>query len=101
MLAPSSRNEIKTVGRSGQISLGKSYAGRVLQVRRQEDGAILLTPVVMVPEDQMWTLAEPHRTAIEQGMNWAARNAPAETDLATLSARGRKPAKASRNDGTR
>jgi hypothetical protein len=84
---------IKTVGRSGQISLGKSYAGKTLRMRRQPDGSILLTPVAVIPESQLWTLEEPHRSAIERGMAWAAENPPAETDLEELLARqGRRPA---------
>jgi hypothetical protein len=79
--------EVKIVGKSGQISLGKSYAGKTLQMRRQPDGSILLTPVAMIPESQLWTLAEPHRSAIERGMAWAAENPPAETDLDELLAR--------------
>jgi hypothetical protein len=80
-------SELKTVGKSGQISLGKSYAGKTLRVRLQEDGSILLTPVAMIPESQLWTLEEPHRSAIARGMAWAAKNPPAETDLDELLAR--------------
>ena len=83
-------NHLKTVGKSGQISLGKSYAGKTLRMRRQPDGSILLTPVAVIPESQLWTLEEPHRSAIERGMAWAAENPPADTDLDELLAqRGR------------
>ncbi len=30
--------EIKVVGKSGQISLGKSYAGKILRLERRQDG---------------------------------------------------------------
>ncbi|HKH43772.1 MAG TPA: hypothetical protein VKM72_03820 [Thermoanaerobaculia bacterium] len=76
--------EIKTVGKSGQISLGKGYAGKTLRLQRQSDGSIVLTPVAVIPESQLWTLQEPHRSAIERGMAWAAENPPAETDLDEL-----------------
>jgi len=52
------------VGKSGQISLGKKYAGKVLRLDRLEDGAILLTSVAVVPESQLWTLQEPDRGRI-------------------------------------
>ena len=48
--------EIKVIGKSGQISLGKSYAGKTLRVERREDGSILLMAVAVVPESQLWTL---------------------------------------------
>jgi hypothetical protein len=78
------RVEIKVVGRSGQISLGKSYAGKTLRLERREDGTVVLTPVAMVPESQLWTLQEPHRSRIERGLAWAAERPPAETDIDDL-----------------
>src|SRR5882724_8780228 len=76
--------EVKTVGRSGQISLGKRYAGKTLRLERFKDGRIVLTAVVMVPESQLWTLAEPDRSRIERGLGWAAKTRPAETDIDDL-----------------
>ncbi len=76
--------EIKVVGKSGQISLGKRYAGKTLRLERRHDGSMVLTAVAMVPESQLWTLQEPHRSRVERGLIWAAETAPAETDLETL-----------------
>ena len=73
--------EIKVVGKSGQISLGKAYAGKPVRVERREDGSILLTAVAMVPESQLWTLEAPQRARIERGLAWAAETKPAETDI--------------------
>jgi hypothetical protein len=73
--------EVKTVGRSGQISLGKRYAGKTLRMERFKDGRIVLTAVAMVPESQLWTLAEPDRSRIERGLDWAAKTGPTETDI--------------------
>src|SRR6267378_3694829 len=79
--------EVKTVGRSGQISLGKRYAGKTLRLERFKDGRIVLTAVAMVPESQLWTLAEPDRSRIERGLDWAAKTSPAETDIDVLTRR--------------
>ena len=76
--------EIKVVGKSGQISLGKRFAGKTLRVERREDGAIVLTAVAMVPESQLWTLEEPHRSRIARGLAWAAETEPRETNIDTL-----------------
>jgi len=76
--------EIKVVGKSGQISLGKRYAGKTLRLERRQDGTVLLTAVAMVPETQLWTLEEPGRSRIERGLTWAAVNAPQETDVEDL-----------------
>jgi hypothetical protein len=76
--------EIKVVGKSGQISLGKRYAGRTLRLERRKDGTMVLTAVAVVPESQLWTLEEPHRSRIERGLAWASETAPQDTDLDAL-----------------
>jgi len=88
--------EVKVVGKSGQISLGKSYAGKTLRVERHEDGSIVLTAVAMVPENQLWTLEEPHRSRIARGLAWAADNRPRETGVDALVKRRKKAAGRSR-----
>ena len=40
---------LKEVGASGQISLGKKYAGQLFEVDVQFDGSILMRPVKVVP----------------------------------------------------
>ena len=89
--------EVKVVGRSGQISLGKRYAGKILRLERFEDGRVVLTAVRMVPESQLWTLQEPHRSRIQRGLGWAAETKPQETDLDAL--RKQEPPKARRARG--
>jgi hypothetical protein len=88
--------EIKVVGKSGQISLGKSYAGKTLRVERQGDGSIVLTAVAMVQESQLWTLEEPHRSRIARGLAWAADTKAEETEVDALVKRPKKTARRSR-----
>src|SRR5258708_32403849 len=66
--------DVKVVGKSGQISLGKRFAGKRLRVEYRDDGSIVLTSVGGVPESELWTLKEPHRPRIERGVPGAARN---------------------------
>ena len=79
--------ELKRVGQSGQISVGRELAGKLLRVEQLEGGRLLLTPVVDVPESQLWTLSEPHKSRIERGLSWAAANPPKETDVDALVAK--------------
>lgn len=81
------RVEIKVVGKSGQISLGKSYAGKTLRLERRSDGTMILTAVAVVPESQLWTLEEPHRSQIARGLTWAASTEPKETNIEALTRR--------------
>lgn len=87
-----SGSEIKVVGKSGQISLGKTYAGKALRVEHRRDGAIVLTAVVVVPESQLWTLQEPDRSRIARGLAWASTTAPKVTDPNSLLERASKGA---------
>lgn len=75
---------IKVVGKSGQISLGKRYAGKTLELQRLADGSLLLRAVAMVPESQLWTLEEPHRSRIAKGLAWAAEAEARESHLDSL-----------------
>lgn len=79
--------QIKVVGKSGQISLGKSYAGKTLRLERRRDGTMILTAVAVIPESRLWTLGEPHRSQIARGLTWAAETPASETDLETLTKR--------------
>jgi hypothetical protein len=79
--APADRVEIKVVGKSGQISLGKRFAGKTLRLVQRADGVMTLTAVAMVPESQLWTLEQPHRGQIERGLEWASATPAQETDL--------------------
>ena len=78
-MATTATGEIKVVGKSGQISLGKRYAGKTLELQRLEDGSVLLRAVAMVPESQLWTLEEPHRSQIARGLAWARETPPQES----------------------
>ncbi len=88
--------EIKVVGKSGQISLGKNYAGKALRVERRRDGAIILTAVAVIPESQLWTLEEPNRSRIRRGLAWASATTPAESDVDALVAQSPKAVSRSR-----
>ena len=84
--------EIKVVGKSGQISLGKRYAGKVLRLDRLEDGSVLLTAVAIVPESQLWTIAEPDRLPTARGLAWAATLPAKATEIESVAAKRPKPA---------
>ena len=91
--------EIKVVGKSGQISLGKRYAGKTLRVERRCDGTVVLTAVAVVPETQLWTVEEPHRSRIQRGLAWAAETPARETSVDALIRR--KTTRAPRSRGRR
>ena len=72
---------LKEVGTSGQISLGKKYAGQLFEVATQPDGCIVMKPVKVVPVTPMVSEAQavygqPARPPNDQGTReWAEANA--------------------------
>ncbi len=78
---------LKMVGTSGQLSLGKQYAGRYFEVETQPDGGILLRPMRVVPETEAWLHTPEMRERLAQAVAWMAENPPRETDLDELAAK--------------
>lgn len=83
---------LKMVGNSGQLSLGKKYAGRYFQVQHQPDGAVLLRPMTLVPADEAWAHEPAMRDQLRRAGEWAKRTPPAETNLDKLVAKPLKRA---------
>jgi hypothetical protein len=89
---------LKEVGASGQISLGKKYAGQLFAVNVQADGSIVMRPVKVVPITTVVREAQPdyeqqpaprqnashatrewadaHASDIAQYNTWASQNEP-------------------------
>lgn len=68
---------LKEVGASGQISLGKKYAGQLFEVAAQPDGSITMNPVKVVPATlttREW--ADANGANIDQYNAWAVQREP-------------------------
>jgi hypothetical protein len=72
---------VKTVGASGQISLGKEYAGRTVIVENPEEGVWIIRTAQVIPESERWLHEEPAKSKLEAGLSWAAETPAAATDL--------------------
>ena len=75
---------IKTVGRSGQISLGKSLAGLNFDMEQLPDGDIILKQVVVVPVNEKWANTPDMKTRLAAADAWMQGNAPAATAIEAL-----------------
>jgi hypothetical protein len=78
---------IKTVGNSGQISLGKQYAGRHVLVDEPEPGVWVIKVGDFVPDNERWLHAPEVKAQIEESLEWMRQNPPRETDLNELEER--------------
>ncbi len=75
---------IKTVGSSGQISLGKKFAGQTVLLDEIETGVWIIKLGRFIPENEKWL----HRTEVQAELNeaiaWAEENPPSDTDFEEL-----------------
>jgi hypothetical protein len=78
---------IKTIGSSGQISLGKQYAGRHVLVDELEPGVWVIKLGEFIPESERWLHTPEAKAKIDEGLAWIRQNPPRETDLDELEER--------------
>ena len=74
---------VKRIGASGQISLGKEFAGRTVLVESTEPGVWLIKTAQTIPDSELW-LHQPEATARLDRALAAIDQPPAETDLDAL-----------------
>jgi hypothetical protein len=78
---------IKTVGSSGQIALGKQYAGRHVLVEEREPGVWIVKLGEFVPDNERW-LEEPEvKAKLDRAIARAEAEPMHETDLEELEQR--------------
>jgi len=78
---------IKTVGRSGQISLGKEYAGRHVLIDEVRHGVWTIKIGEFVPDSELWLWEGDTPTEIDEAVAWAERHPATDTDLEMLAKR--------------
>ena len=75
---------VKFIGASGQISLGKEYAGRRVLVEAPEPGVWLVRTASVVPDNERWLHTPEAKKAIGESLAWAAANPARASDLSAL-----------------
>ena len=66
--------EITTIGASGQISLGKQYAGSTDGVKTAR----------IIRDDEIWLRAPETQVALDRALDWSAAHPRSETDRKVL-----------------
>jgi hypothetical protein len=75
---------IKTVGKSGQISVGKALAGMEFIMEQLPGGDIVLKRAVVVPMNETWLHEPAMKERLARAAEWRRQNPPCETDLDKL-----------------
>jgi hypothetical protein len=78
---------VKVIGSSGQISLGKQYAGRHVLVDEVEPGVWMLKLGEFVPDSERWLHEPTTAESVARAVAWAEANPPSATDLDELDRR--------------
>jgi hypothetical protein len=78
---------VKVIGTSGQISLGKQYAGKTVLVEKVGKGVWLLKIARVIPDNEVWIHTEPAKSRIDRAIAWTAEHPSEETDLEVLIAK--------------
>lgn len=74
---------VKRVGASGQISLGKEYAGRTVLIESSEPGVWLIRTAQTIPDAELW-LHQPEAAARLDRALSAIDQPPVAADLDAL-----------------
>ncbi len=77
--------QTKIVGASGQISLGKQYAGQQVMIEEIEPGEWRIQLAITIPKSQAWVHSKEVQAELDRALDWAAKNPPKQTSLASLS----------------
>ena len=79
--------EVKTVGSSGQISLGKQNAGRTVTLEELEEGVWLIKAARIIPENELWLHRPAASKTLARAIDWAEKHAPRASRLDALERR--------------
>ena len=80
-------NTIKTVGSSGQISLGKKFAGQTVMLDEIDTGVWIVKLGRFIPDNERWLHMPDVQTKLNEAIAWAEKNPPKDTNFEELEAR--------------
>lgn len=88
---------VKSVGRNGQITLGKEFAGRLVMIDQAAPGVWTLKMGEFVPDSEAWLHRPEAKAKLDRALQWAQENAPRESGLDALAAIISAPARRRRS----
>ena len=75
---------IKSIGSSGQISLGKEHAGRQVLVETPEPGVWVIRTATVIPDNERWMHTPSVKKDLSAALAWAQKTPTKATDLSKL-----------------
>lgn len=77
---------IKTIGSSGQITLGKEYSGRTVLVDEIEPGVWMVKVGAFIPDNERWLHEPENKAKLDAAIAWAEANPSFADNLADIEA---------------
>ena len=75
MTLPVSDNKIvKSIGSSGEIYLGKEFAGRQVLIESPAKGVWIIRTATIIPDNETWLHEEKTKGALKKAIGWAKAN---------------------------
>jgi putative transposon-encoded protein len=71
---PVEQQIVKSIGTSGQISLGKEFAGRKVLVENPEPGVWVIRTVTIIPDNERWLHQPSTAKKLDSALAWANQN---------------------------
>lgn len=84
-------SQLKRIGPSGQIALGKEFAGRTAVVEEVEPGVWLVKLGQFVPDSERWLWQSDVQQSLERAEIYAAAHPAQASDLDALEQEARSP----------
>ncbi len=67
-------DNIRVVTKNGQISLGKKFAGKTIQIIENDNHTLTIIPVIVIPENEKWLYMNNNMEKIDKSIEWAESN---------------------------
>ena len=81
---------IKTIGSSGQISLGKKFAGQNVMLDEIEAGVWIVKLGRFIPDNENWLYRQDVQAELNEAIGWAEENPPEDTNFEELEAQSKR-----------
>jgi hypothetical protein len=100
MTLPVSDNKIvKSIGSSGEIYLGKEFAGRQVLIESPAKGVWIIRMATIIPDNETWLHEEKTKGALKKAIAWAKANSAKASNLDDLpSAKQHAPKRTTRKN---
>ena len=67
-------NPIKVVAQNGQITLGRKFAGKQIQIFEEDENTVVIKTVVAIPESELWLYSGDNMARLNKSIEWAESN---------------------------